>query len=183
MAHSKSEESFHRAYIKAENILRQRCKNSHSKINDLREIYDQRLNFASYSIRGIKSSRGRIGSSSSESNHSSILVNLNNGNRAMNQYTEELRSFRNAKREAGHSPKLSDGNKKQKQSGATRFDKKFKRAVSQVVAEMVNADKSATDTIVADISNVTAIVPATKTGSSLAGVLRRNIKENGKKTA
>jgi hypothetical protein len=100
-----------------------------------------------------------------------------------NHQKEELRSFRNAKREAGQSPKLSDGNKKQKQSGATRFDKKFKRAVSQVVAEMVNAEKPATDTIVADISNVSAIVPATKTGSSLAGVLRRNIKENGKKTA
>ena len=93
MAHAKSEESFHRSYIKAENLLRQRCKDSHLKINDLREVYDQRLNFASYSIRGIKSSRGRIGSSSSESNHSSILVNLNNGKRGINKYTEHPTTF------------------------------------------------------------------------------------------
>ena len=96
MAHSNSEESFHRAYLKAEDILRQRCKNCHAKINDLREIYDQRLNFSSYSIRRIRrirSTRGRIGSSSSESNHSSILVNLNNGKRGINQYTEHPTTF------------------------------------------------------------------------------------------
>ena len=88
MAHSNSEEECLVHYQTAADIIRRRCKNNDAKINDLRDIYDQRLNYAFFSIKRIPSTRGRIGSSCSESNHSSILINLNHGVRSMNNYTE-----------------------------------------------------------------------------------------------
>ena len=76
MAHSGSEKDCLHHYLKAAEIIRRRCKNNDAKINDLRYVYEQRLNYAFYSIKRIPSTRGRIGSSCSESNHSSILINL-----------------------------------------------------------------------------------------------------------
>jgi hypothetical protein len=93
---------------------------------------------------------------------------------------EELRSFRNAKRQAGQSPKLSDGHKKHKPNNNKRFDKQIKRAVSQVVAEMVKVNDKPAPTI-ADISAVQFAPPPTN-ASSILGTLRRNIKEQGKKS-
>jgi hypothetical protein len=88
MAHSGSEKDCLHHYLKAAEIIRRRCKNNDAKINDLRDVYEQRLNYAFYSIKRIPSTRGRIGSSCSESNHSSILINLNHGVRSINNYTE-----------------------------------------------------------------------------------------------
>ena len=79
-----------------------------------------------------------------------------------------------------HSPKLSDGNKKQKPNNNKRFNKQIKSAVSQVVAEMVKVtDQPAPAT--ADISAVT-FAPAVTNASSILGTRRRNIKEQGKKS-
>ena len=98
-----------------------------------------------------------------------------------------MRSFRNAKRQAGHSAKLSDGNKKHRSNNNNnnnnsnkRFDKQIKRAVSQVVAEMVKVNEKPAPTV-ADISAVQFAPPATN-ASSVLGTLRRNIKEQGKKS-
>ena len=88
MAHSQSERECLDHYLKGAEIIKRRCKNNDVKLNDLRNVYDQRLNFAFFSIKKIRSTRGRIGSSCSESNHSSILINLNHGVRALNNYTE-----------------------------------------------------------------------------------------------
>ena len=94
---------------------------------------------------------------------------------------EELRKFRNAKRQAGHSPKLSyGGNKKQKPDNNKRFNKQIKRAVSLVVAEMVKGNEKP-EPVTADISAV-QFAPAATKASSILGTLRRNIQEQGKKS-
>jgi hypothetical protein len=101
-------------------------------------------------------------------------------NKLPHDQKEELRSFRNAKRQAGQSPKLSDAHKKHKPNNNKRFDKQIKRAVSQVVAEMVKVTEKPAPTV-ADISAVQFAPPATN-ASSILGTLRSNIKEQGKKS-
>ena len=101
-------------------------------------------------------------------------------NKLPHDQKEELRNFRNAKRQAGHSPKLSNGNKKQKPDNNKRFNKQIKRAVSLVVAEMVKGNEKP-EPVTADISAV-QFAPAATKASSILGTLRRNIQEQGKKS-
>ena len=106
-------------------------------------------------------------------------------NKLPNEQKEELRSFRNAKRNAGQSPKLSDTGKKFKANNTKRFNKQIKRAVSQVVAELVKVEeppKQDTTTVsFADISAAAANSPDASKMNSIIGTLRRNIQEQGKK--
>ena len=74
--------------IGAVSLLKQNPNHSHSLINDLKELYSERASFALYSVKSIQGNRGRRGSSCSESNHSSIIIHLNDGVRSLNKYCE-----------------------------------------------------------------------------------------------
>lgn len=55
----------------------------------LEEFKDDRDHYASYILDTKKGTRGKHGSSISESNHSSVLVHLNDGDRSKNSYCEK----------------------------------------------------------------------------------------------
>ena len=54
----------------------------------LKKLYNERDTYAAYSISNILSSRGRKGSTSSEANHSSLIIHLN-GVKSVNTYKEK----------------------------------------------------------------------------------------------
>ena len=93
MAHSTSEQTCRMHMDAAMVTLRDRCSHSDLAINKLKALYEDRLSFADYSIQKIQSIRGRRGSTCSESNHSSIIINLNRGVRGRNTYTENPTTF------------------------------------------------------------------------------------------
>ena len=88
MANANSENECKKEYDDAVKILRTRCSNGHVSINVLKELYEERNSFSQFSIRNIPCSRGRRGSTCSESNHSSIIIHLNGGQRSVSEYTE-----------------------------------------------------------------------------------------------
>ena len=97
---------------------------------------------------------------------------------------EELRNFRNAKRLAGQSPKLSDSNKKQKGNGKKYDKKQLKVAISQVLGEMVEDEgRQPTPAAISAVTVAPPVSPPPANVSGLIGTLRRNIKDNGKKVA
>ena len=93
MAHAGSEQMCRMHLDAAMATLRERCKNSDFAICKLKDLYEDRLSFADYSIKKIQSIRGRRGSTCSESNHSSIIIHLNRGVRGRNSYTENPTTF------------------------------------------------------------------------------------------
>ena len=88
MANANTEDDCKKAFDDAVRILRTRSSNGHVSINILKDLYKERKSFSQYSIRNIPSSRGRRGSTCSESNHSSIIIHLNGGQRSVSEYTE-----------------------------------------------------------------------------------------------
>ena len=88
MANAISEKVCKKEFEDAIKILRSRCKTSELSIHKLTDLYKERLCFARYSIQRIPSSRGRRGSTCAESNHSSIVIHLNDGKRSVSTYTE-----------------------------------------------------------------------------------------------
>lgn len=88
MANANTEDECKKAFDDSVRILRTRCSNGHVSINVLKDLYEERASFAQYSLRNIPSSRGRRGSTCSESNHSSIIIHLNGGQRSVSEYTE-----------------------------------------------------------------------------------------------
>ena len=89
MANALSENVCKKEFEDAIQILRTRCRTSDLSIHKLKDFYNERLCFARYSIQRIpSSSRGRRGSTCAESNHSSVVIHLNDGKRSVSTYTE-----------------------------------------------------------------------------------------------
>jgi hypothetical protein len=88
MAHAGTEDECKKQFEDAARVLRTRSTDGHSSINVLKELYEERESFAQYSIMNIPCIRGRRGSTCSESNHSSIVIHLNGGQRSVSEYTE-----------------------------------------------------------------------------------------------
>ena len=88
MANAHTEDDCKKAFDDAVRVLRTRSSNGHVSINILKDLYKERKSFSQYSIKSIPSSRGRRGSTCSESNHSSIIIHLNGGQRSVSEYTE-----------------------------------------------------------------------------------------------
>ena len=88
MAHACTEDACKKHFEDAARVLRTRSTDGHLAINVLKELYEERESFAQYSIMNIPCIRGRRGSTCSESNHSSIVIHLNGGQRSVSEYTE-----------------------------------------------------------------------------------------------
>ena len=88
MVNSRSEEECFLAYNKCKDALNEGRTVKQIYVNYLESLYDSRKTYARYSVCGIKSSRGRVGSTSSESNHSSLVIHLN-GERGVSKYKEK----------------------------------------------------------------------------------------------
>ena len=88
MAHAVTEDECKKQFDDAARVLRTRSTDGHLAINVLKELYEERESFSQYSIMNIPCIRGRRGSTCSESNHSSIVIHLNGGQRSVSEYTE-----------------------------------------------------------------------------------------------
>ena len=88
MVHSRTECEFNENYRKVENIIKTVPYHKEDHLRCLKDFYDDRHSYADYSILQIPGLRGFRGSSCAESNHSSILVHLNDGSRGENKYKE-----------------------------------------------------------------------------------------------
>ena len=78
MCYSKTESHFEEAFAKAMSILHQKPVCNENLEEHLRKFYNKHSTYASY-ILSKKGTRGCYGSSISESNHSSVLVHINDG--------------------------------------------------------------------------------------------------------
>ena len=95
MAHANDDLQFDLAYGDALAILSAKRRNQRWE-NELSKFYSERDVYAKYKIQQIRGTRGRRGSSRSEINrsscseinHSSVLINLNEGQRSVQTYCE-----------------------------------------------------------------------------------------------
>lgn len=87
MANSRSEKEFNENFKRCKDELTKGNTVKQIHVNFLDDLYEERETFALYSVAKIQSSRGRIGSTSSEANHSSLVIHLN-GERGVNKYIE-----------------------------------------------------------------------------------------------
>ena len=71
------------------NILQQKLDRDENLEEQLRKFYNERSMYASHKLSKKRGTRGCHGSSISESNHSSVLVHLNEGDRYGNSYCEK----------------------------------------------------------------------------------------------
>ena len=89
MIFSKTKEHFDENYHKAMELLQSRDKRKMKHESSLREFESQKETYATYILCKKRGTRGKHGSSISESNHSSILVYLNDGIKNGNLYCEK----------------------------------------------------------------------------------------------
>jgi len=89
MCYSKTEVQFEEAFNKAMNILQQKADRDENLEEQLRKFYNERSMYASHILSKKRGTRGCHGSSISESNHSSVLVHLNEGDKYGNSYCEK----------------------------------------------------------------------------------------------
>ena len=110
MANASTEEECNDQFNNAKRIIRTTCSDAHEKMILLNELYEERCSFSLYSIRNIPGSRGRRGSTSSESNHSSLVIHLNGGQKSVSEYTEHPATmFRDLlSRQANHIKKWNE---------------------------------------------------------------------------
>ena len=88
MVYSGSKDDFDVAYIACKQELMKESYVRGDHLEFLKNLYEERDTYAAYSISNIKSSRGRKGSTSSEANHSSLIIHLN-GVKSVNTYKEK----------------------------------------------------------------------------------------------
>ena len=89
MIYSKTKEGFDKGYESALNVLKNRDNRYARHESSLREFEELKNTYASYILCKKKGTRGKHGSSISETNHASILVHLNDGVKQGNHYYEK----------------------------------------------------------------------------------------------
>ena len=89
MCYAKTESQFEQAYEKGMEILQDKSSRDENHEQQLRKFYNERNMYASYILSKKRGTRGCHGSSISESNHSSVLVHLNEGDKHGNSYCEK----------------------------------------------------------------------------------------------
>ena len=87
MVYSRSEEEFLEVYNDCKTELTSGTYVRQHHLDNLSKLFRERQTYSNYCISKIQSSRGRKGSTSSESNHSSLIIHLN-GARSVNSYKE-----------------------------------------------------------------------------------------------
>ena len=88
MCYSKTEAQFEQAYTKAMTILQKKSSRNENLEEQLRKFHNEKDMYASYILSKKRGTRGCHGSSISESNHSSVLVHLNNGDKFGNKFVK-----------------------------------------------------------------------------------------------
>ena len=89
MVYSRTQALFEEAYNKAMSVLQQKESRNENVEENLRKFYNERSTYATYILSKKRGTRGCHGSSISESNHSSVLVHLNDGDKFGNTYCEK----------------------------------------------------------------------------------------------
>ena len=89
MIFSKTKDGFDGGFDKAINVIRSKEQQHAAHESALYEFADQKDSYASYILCKKKGTRGKHGSSISETNHASILVHLNDGVKNGNHYYEK----------------------------------------------------------------------------------------------
>ena len=89
MTNSSSEEKCAEHFHAARNLLNNLQSSTEEKLNHLYKFFENRDTYALYAIRQIPGTRGYRGSTCAESNHSSLIIHLNNGVRGVTRYSEE----------------------------------------------------------------------------------------------
>ena len=89
MTNSCSEEKCAEHFEAARQILIGLHSRTEEKLNHLYKFFENRETYALYAIRQIPGTRGYRGSTCAESNHSSLIIHLNNGVRGVTRYSEE----------------------------------------------------------------------------------------------
>jgi len=89
MCYSKTESQFEEAFTKAMNVLQQKPDRDENLDEQLRKFYNERSMYASHLLSKKEEHVDVNGSSISESNHSSVLVHLNDGDKYGNKYCEK----------------------------------------------------------------------------------------------
>ena len=89
MINASSLDNFSKAYNNAMSILHNLPNRNVNAENELTNFMKEKDHYASFVLSKKRSTRGKHGSSISESNHSSVLVWLNDGDKYGNKYTEE----------------------------------------------------------------------------------------------
>ena len=88
MANAQSAEQCEENYYRALEHVKDHHKHNERDINNLTEFYNDRQCYSLYCLHRVKGLRGKRGSTAAESNHSSVLFHLNDGERVKNQYCE-----------------------------------------------------------------------------------------------
>ena len=89
MGYSRTESQFEDSFSKARTILQEKQNRNEDLEEQLCKFYNERSTYASYILSKKRGTRGCNGSSISESNHSSVLVHLNEGDKFGNSYCEK----------------------------------------------------------------------------------------------
>ena len=85
MAHSESQTSFHDAYSNATKVSRNQIQRNLNAEEKLTAFFEDKDCYANYILSRHKGTMGRNGLSISESNHSSVKTNLNDGEKISNE--------------------------------------------------------------------------------------------------
>ena len=88
MCYSKTKSQFEQAYTKAMTILQETPSRNENLEEQLHKFYNEKGMHTSYILSKKRSKGGCHGSSILESNHSSVLVHLNEGDKFGNSYCE-----------------------------------------------------------------------------------------------
>ena len=89
MCNATSEHVFDVAYSKAMAMLQNAVNRNGKAEDELKSFKEEKATYASYILCKKRGTRGKHGSSLAESNHSSVLVFLNDGEKKINTYCEE----------------------------------------------------------------------------------------------
>ena len=88
MSYAKDEKAFMDIHSTTKAFINSSTNVNRKSLDNLQQFVNERHMFAQYCLDEMKGSRGRHGSAPSESNHSSVLVFLNDGDKYANAYIE-----------------------------------------------------------------------------------------------
>ena len=93
MCYSRTESQFEESFSKAMSILQEKQNRNENLEEQLRKFYNKCSTYAPYTLSKTRGTCGCRGSSISESNHSSVLVHLNEGDKFGKTYCEKLHTL------------------------------------------------------------------------------------------
>ena len=88
MIQLKSAAEFDGIYNAGRNLLENQMEKNGQLMSDFEQFTNNKMQYAEYCISQVPGNRGRKGSAISESNHSSVLIYLNDGVKGTNTYQE-----------------------------------------------------------------------------------------------